>query len=67
MNEKAIEYTVFDRDVKSNRQIYDTLMQRAKETGVAGELSASNIRVVDPAETPRKPVKPQTLLNLFLA
>jgi capsular exopolysaccharide synthesis family protein len=67
MNQKAIEYTVLDRDVKSNRQIYDTLMQRAKETGVAGELRASNIRVVDPAETPRKPVKPQTLLNLFLA
>lgn len=67
MNRKAIDYTVLRRDVESTRQIYDSLMQRAKETGVAGELRASNIRVVDHAEVPRAPASPRTRLNLLLA
>jgi succinoglycan biosynthesis transport protein ExoP len=67
MNRKAIEYSVLDRDVKSSRQMYDGLLQRAKETGIAGELKASNIRVVDQAERPRKPVTPQPFVNLSLA
>ena len=68
MNRKAIDYSVLERDVQSSRQIYDSLMQRAKETGVTGELKTSNIRVVDRAERAaaagraRRPV-----LNLLLA
>ena len=67
MNRKGIEYSVLDRDVQSNKQIYESLLQRAKETGVSGELKASNIRVVDPAERPRSAVTPYKTLNLALA
>jgi capsular exopolysaccharide synthesis family protein len=42
-------------------------MQRTKETGISGELKTSNIRVVDPAETPRKPASPNAPVNLLLA
>ena len=45
---------------QSNRQIFDSLMQRTKETGISGELKTSNIRVVDAAETPRAPVDART-------
>ena len=45
--------------LRANQQIYDSLMQRTKETGISGELKTSNIRVVDAAETPRAPVSPQ--------
>src|SRR5260221_10966282 len=45
MNRKAIEYGVLHRDVESSRQLYQNLMQRAKETGISGELKTSNIRV----------------------
>jgi len=64
MNRKAIDYSVLDRDVQSSRQIFDSLMQRAKETGVSAELKTSNIRIVDRAQTPMKPVSPQKALNL---
>src|SRR5262245_30962130 len=67
MNRKAIDYGVLARDVDSSKQIYNSLLNRAKETGVAGELKTSNIRVVDPAEQPRKPVAPQKALNELLA
>ncbi len=67
MNRKAIELGVLEREVQSARQIYDSLLQRAKETGVSTELRTSNIRVVDEAELPRAPVFPRKLLNLLLA
>ena len=38
MNRKGIDYSVLERDVQSNKQLYESLLQRTKETGVAGEL-----------------------------
>jgi len=67
MNRKGIEYSVLERDVQSTKQIYESLLQRAKETGVSGELKASNIRVIDPAERPHVPVSPNKTLNLSIA
>jgi capsular exopolysaccharide synthesis family protein len=67
MNRKGIDYSVLERDVQSSRQVYDSLLQRAKETGVSTELKTSNIRVVDRAETPLKPVSPQKSLNEMFA
>jgi succinoglycan biosynthesis transport protein ExoP len=67
LNRKGIEYGVLARDAASNRQIFESLMQRTKETGISGELKTSNIRVVDAAETPRGPVTPNTRNNLLLA
>jgi polysaccharide biosynthesis transport protein len=67
MNHNAIEFGVLQREVESNRQLYDSLMQRAKETGVSGELRSSNIRVVDNAEVPLEAISPRKALNLGLA
>lgn len=66
MNQKYIEYSVLDREAQSSKQLYDSLMQRAKETGVSGELKTSNIRVVDQAERPRAAASPRTAANLGL-
>src|SRR3954451_16736892 len=66
MNRKAIDYGVLERDVESSKQIYNSLLQRAKETGVSGELKSSNIRVVDAAEQPRRPISPRSALNELL-
>ena len=67
MNRKGIEYGVLRREVESSRQIYDSLMQRAKETGVSAELKSSNIRVVDAAERPRVPASPRRNFNMLIA
>jgi succinoglycan biosynthesis transport protein ExoP len=55
---KGIEYGVLQREAESNRQIYESLMQRTKETGISSELRATNVRVVDAAEVPRGPISP---------
>jgi capsular exopolysaccharide synthesis family protein len=67
MNRQAIEYGVLQREVESSRQIYDSLLQRAKQTGISSELRTSNVRVVDLAETPTSPVSPRRAVNLLLA
>jgi capsular exopolysaccharide synthesis family protein len=66
LNRRGIEYGVLRREAESNRQIYDSLLQRAKETSISSELKTSNIRIIDPGETPRSPVVPRTRLNLML-
>jgi succinoglycan biosynthesis transport protein ExoP len=67
LNRKGIEYGVLARDAASNRQIFESLMQRTKETGISGELKTSNIRIVDVAETPRSPASPNRRVNMLLA
>ena len=67
LNRTGIEYGVLAREAESNQQIYQSLLQRTKETTISGELKTSNIRIVDAAETPRTPVSPSKRRNLFLA
>ena len=66
LNRKGIEYGVLRREAESNKQMYELLMQRAKETGISGELKTSNIRIVDPAEIPRSPIRPNKSRDLSL-
>ena len=67
LNQEAIEFAVLQREAESNRQIYDILMQRVKETGITGELRTNKIRVIDPAEVPRAAVWPNRPRQLRLA
>jgi len=62
--EKAVQYNILKREVDSNKQLYEGLLQRMKEAGVSASLKASNIRIVDAAEPPAKPAKPKIPLNL---
>ncbi|MDD3089684.1 MAG: polysaccharide biosynthesis tyrosine autokinase [Candidatus Omnitrophica bacterium] len=65
--DKGVQYSVLRQDVETNREIYDALLQRMRETQVTGELKTTNIRVVDKAVVPEKPVKPKKKLNLIIA
>lgn len=67
LNRKAIEYGALQRDATSNRGVFESLLQRVKETGVSGALRTTSIRVVDAAEVPRSPVWPKIRFNLLLA
>jgi capsular exopolysaccharide synthesis family protein len=65
--EKSVQYNILKREADTNKQLYEGLLQQLKEAGVSAGLKASNIRIVDSAEPPAKPVKPKTLLNLAVA
>lgn len=64
---RSVQYNILKREVETNKQLYEGLLQRLKEAGVSAGLKASNIRIVDAAEPPKKPAKPNLLLNLALA
>jgi capsular exopolysaccharide synthesis family protein len=63
----AIQYLALEREVTSDRQLYDNLMQRAKETGVTGEYKGTNVQVVDTAEIPRVPFLPNRRRDFMFA
>ena len=64
---RAIQYNIYQREVDTNRELYDGLLQRYKEIGVAGGVGINNVAVVDPADPPLKPSSPRLALNLALA
>jgi capsular exopolysaccharide synthesis family protein len=63
----SIQYAVLQREADTNRQLYDALLQRYKEIGVAGAVDASNISVVETAQVPLEPSFPSTPLNIALS
>lgn len=67
MKEKGIQYNILKREADTNRDLYKGLLLRMKEAGVSAGITASNIQIVDPAELPTQPYKPNKRLNLLLA
>src|SRR3546814_4601190 len=53
VDSRSIQYNILKREADTNRQLYDALLQRYKEIGVAGGVSANNIAIVDRALPPR--------------
>jgi capsular exopolysaccharide synthesis family protein len=67
LRSRTIQYNIYQRDVDTNRQLYDALLQRYKEIGVAGGVGVNNVSIVDSAQVPRLPSSPRLLLNIFLS
>ena len=63
---KIVHYDILRHDVDSNRQLYESLLQRVKETGISSALRASNIQVIDQAETSSAPISPNLPLGAGL-
>lgn len=66
VDSRSIQYNILKRDVDTNRQLYNALLQRYKEVGIAGGVKSSNISVVDHAEVPRFRHSPSLSRNLSL-
>jgi len=64
---RSIQYNIYQQEVDSNRALYDGVLNRFKEIGVAGGVGVNNVSVVDTADVPLKPSSPRMLLNLALA
>ncbi len=63
LQKRSIQYNIYKREVDTNRQLYDGLLQRYKEVGVAGGVSTNNVSVVDAATIGGK-YKPSLPSNL---
>jgi capsular exopolysaccharide synthesis family protein len=63
---ESIEMAILQREVDSNRQLYEGLLQRYKEIGAAG-VGTNNISVVDAAKIADRPSSPRLIVNVALA
>ena len=55
LNRKSIDYSVLQREAESNRQVYESLLQREKELRVVSNSRANNVRLLDSAEVRGRP------------
>jgi succinoglycan biosynthesis transport protein ExoP len=65
--DRGIQYEIFQRDVDTNRTLYEGLLQRYKEIGVAGGLSNNNVSIIDRAKAPKFASQPQPRKNMITA
>ncbi|MBY5994270.1 GumC family protein [Ferrimonas balearica] len=59
LSKNESRYRELQREVETNRQLYDTFLTRIKETGVAGDFNEAIARFTDRALPALKPSKPQ--------
>ncbi|MCI0655792.1 MAG: hypothetical protein L0170_01830, partial [Acidobacteria bacterium] len=55
LKDAAVDYAILAREVDTNRQLYENVLQRMKETGVAADLRASNVFPIGKAIPPHRP------------
>jgi len=58
LSKKSVGYNVMEREARSNRTIYESLLQREKELRVSSNSRSNNVRIVDSAEVPKSPLAP---------
>lgn len=67
ISRKEFQLSELQREVDTNRALYDTFLTRIKETTATSDLDTANARVVDKAVVPKVPVKPKKALIVLLA
>ena len=55
---KLFELDKLEREVESNRKLYETFLERFKEAQIANDYKVTNVSVIDPAQVPGVPVRP---------
>lgn len=67
LNERATQYKIMEREVETNKAIYQSLLQRAREIESMAGVSPNNFQIIDQASLPIFPATPNVKLNLLLA
>ncbi|WP_301179781.1 GumC family protein [Thalassolituus sp. UBA3500] len=67
LNRTEFTLSEYQREVRTNRQLYEAFFNRVSETSATGDLQTANARVVDPAIKPVEPIKPNKKLIVLLA
>ena len=67
LNRKSVNYTVLEREAHSNRQVYESLLQRHKELQVMAHSQGNNVRITEHAEIPGAPFVPTPRRDAILA
>ncbi len=61
--DKAVRYNMLKREVDSGRKLYEALLEKVEEVGLAAAMRTSTISVVDKAVPPAAPYSPSMVFN----
>src|SRR5580700_9543733 len=67
LNSSAAQYAMLQRDVDTNRELYNAILTRIKDVEMSGDIQSKNVSVINSAEVPGGPTSPKKLLALMLA
>jgi len=67
LNDAVAQYAILQRDVDTNRELYNAIMTRMKDVAVSGDIQSSNVSVINSAEVPSSPSSPNKPRALMLA
>ncbi|ABF39840.1 Protein-tyrosine kinase [Candidatus Koribacter versatilis Ellin345] len=62
---KFSQYDILKNEVASGRSLYEDLLRKLNEAGIAAGLKSTNVDVIDPSAVPQLPVLPN--VPLFIA
>ena len=66
VQDRSVDMNLLSRELDSNRQVYDSLLQRLKEVSVTAGITTNNVSIVDEARVPLFPAQPNTKVNIGL-
>ena len=66
-HEASVKYNILKREVDTNRNLYDGLLERLRQTGVLAGFQFGNIQVVEPGRPSRLVDSPKVGMNLGIA
>ena len=67
LNDSAAQYAILQREVDTNRELYNAVLTRMKDVAVTSGNRLNNISVIVPAEIPTVPTTPKKARELMLA
>lgn len=67
ISRKEFKLRELQREVDTNRQLYETFLTRLKETAATSDMNSANARVVDRAIVPNQASKPRKSLIVSIA
>ena len=58
LNQKMVQYRILEQEADSNKQLYVSMLTRAKEKDLTDKLQVATIRIIDAARPPSGPIRP---------
>lgn len=66
VQDRSVDLNLLSRELDTNRQVYDSLLQRLKEVSVTAGITTNNVSIVDEASVPLFPANPNVPVNVGL-
>jgi polysaccharide biosynthesis transport protein len=65
LSEKFVQYEALKRETETNRQLFDAIIKQMKEQNITQDIQTINVWVIEKAETPQYPAKPDKTRNIL--